>query len=264
MKNSDIFKQKTKFFIIRIVTYFSFLIVPLVLQFSATTNLLIQSVFLIFYMLFLLGQWYLLGKEIDYRLKIYYRVNSSQERLLYRVVMGSIIFVILFNLISFLPHQIINYLYWLFFILIGLFYSWPTRGKIIEESMSNQFYELKFLDSFEKTILILTLLIFVFSFPEIPFFQNIDALKLYFDPFEKIHSAVWNFLTITYYPFVNDSKLFNLIWSYHFYFFGLSCFGNLGWGFAGKAFFCSVQVSSKIQNHVTNRSSTAPSALDSF
>jgi hypothetical protein len=49
-----------------------------------------------------------------------------------------------------------------------------------------------------------------------------------------------------------------------FFFFGLSCFGNLGWGSAGNAFFGSVQVSSKMQYHVTSRSSTATSWLDSF
>jgi hypothetical protein len=41
------------------------------------------------------------------------------------------------------------------------------------------------------------------------------------------------------------------------FFFGSSCFGNLGWFSAGKAFFGSVQVSCKIQFHVTSRSSTS-------
>src|SRR5690606_21043802 len=45
--------------------------------------------------------------------------------------------------------------------------------------------------------------------------------KLYFDPAEKIHPQVWNFLGINYLPFVNYSKTYALAWSLHFYIFGM-------------------------------------------
>lgn len=173
-------------------------------------------------MTFMGGQWYLLGKEIDHRLRIYYRANSSMDRFLYRILLGSIVILLYFNILHLLPVQLAEIFFWMFFILLGIFYSWPTRGKIIEDSMSNQFAEFKFLDSFEKTVLYLTLLMFLVSLPEIPLFENIDALKLYLDPLEKVHHQQWNFLTINYLPFLKYSKLFNVAWSFHFYFYGLA------------------------------------------
>ena len=46
---------------------------------------------LLVYLIFMIGQWYLLGKEIDHRLKIYYRVNSSMDRTVYRIFTGSMV-----------------------------------------------------------------------------------------------------------------------------------------------------------------------------
>ena len=80
VKNSTFLKIKYKFFINRLLIYFSFLLIPVWLQQSLQLNLLLQSLILLMYMLFMGGQWYLLGKEVDYRLKIYYRANSSIDR----------------------------------------------------------------------------------------------------------------------------------------------------------------------------------------
>lgn len=221
-KKSDILKIKYKFFLNRVVIYFSFLLIPLWLQKTIQLNLFFQSLVLGCYMIFMGGQWYLLGKEIDHRLKIYYKANSTMDRFLYRILMGNIVVMMLFNLISYLPANISEIIFWTFFTFLGLFYSWPTRGKIIEDSMSDQFSELRFLDSFEKMVLYMSVAMFLVSLPEIPLFQNIEALKLYFDPKELIHIQQWNFLKLNYLPFMNYSKLYNLAWSYHFYFYGLS------------------------------------------
>lgn len=220
-KKSDILKIKYKFFLNRIVIYFSFLLIPLWIQTTVQMNLALQSIILIMYMLFMGGQWYLLGKEIDHRFGIYYRANSSMDRILYRVVLGNIFAILFFNILSLFPNEISVYIFWTFFGALGLFYSWPTRGKIIEESMTGQFGEFRFLDSFEKTILFLTIIMAICSLPEISLFQNIDALKLYFDPSEKMHFAIWNFLTINYIPFQKYTHLYNLSWSYHFFFNGI-------------------------------------------
>jgi hypothetical protein len=224
VKRSDFLKVKYKFFINRIVMYFSFLLFPVWLQQTQTLNLLIQTLVLIIYMIFMGGQWYLLGKEIDYRLKIFYRVNSSMDRTIYRIFMGGMITLILFNVLSFFPPEIIKYSFWAGFVTLGLFYSWPTRGKIIEESMTNQFNEIKFLDSFEKTVFLLSCLTFIISLPELPMFENTEALKLFFDPNQKLSGTFWNFLSVVYLPFVSYPKLYNLIWSLHFYFFGMGFF----------------------------------------
>jgi hypothetical protein len=221
---SDFLKIKYKFFINRLVIYFSFLLIPLWLQKSIELNLFLQSIILLMYMLFMGGQWYLLGKEVDHRLKIYYRANSSMDRILYRLVLGNIFVILFYNILNLFPIQFTEYAFWGFFITMGLYYSWPTRGKIIEESMAGQFGEFKFLDSFERTVLFLTVIMFLSSLPEVSLFQNIDALKLYFDPLEKIHFAIWNFLQVNYLPFHKYSKLYNLAWSYHVFFYGLGIY----------------------------------------
>lgn len=99
--------------------------------------------------------------------------------------------------------------------------------------MAGQFGEFKFLDAFEKTVLFLTVIIFLSSLPEVSLFQNIEALKLYLDPLEKIHFSIWKFLEVNYLPFNKFSKLYNLSWSYHVFFYGL--------GFFLIAFYCVVR-----------------------
>lgn len=223
-KRSDYIKIKSKFFINRLVTYFSFLFIPLWMQKTVELNLFIQTVIILLYLMFMVGQWYLMGKEIDHRLKIYYRANSSMDRIVYRLLTGNIFLILIFNLFNIFPIQVSEILFWVFFGSVGLFYSWPTRGKIIEESMAGQFGEFRFLDSFERTVLLLIVILFLISLPEIPLFQNIEALKLYFDPSESIHPLFWNFLSVNYIPFNEFPKLFNLAWSLHIYFFGLGTF----------------------------------------
>lgn len=224
VNKSDFLKEKYKFFLNRALTYFSFLLIPIWLQETVQLNLFLQSIILLMYMLFMGGQFYLLGKEVDHRLKIYYRVNSSMDRIVYRLVLGNVFFIIFYNILNLFPTQIAGTIFWSFFGVMGVFYSWPTRGKIIEESMAGQFGEFKFLDSFEKTVLFVTIAMFIVSVPEVSLFQNIEALKLYFDPQEKIHFCIWNFLKINYYPFMKFPKLYNLAWSYHVYFYGLGVF----------------------------------------
>jgi hypothetical protein len=170
------------------------------------------------------GQWYLLGKEVDHRLIIYYKANSSIERVLYRLILGNILTILLFNIFSIFTPNIYEYLFWGFFFVVALFYSWPTRGKIIEESISGQFGEYRFLDSFERTVLLLSTAMVLFSIPEIPLFENSEGLKLYLDSEEKIHFYLWNFLSVNYVPFASYPKLFNLAWNFHFYIWGVGFF----------------------------------------
>lgn len=183
----------------------------------------VQSLLMLAYLMFMAGQWYLLGKEIDHRFKIYFRANSSIDRVLYRVIIGNATMIIVFNIMSFIPESIVRHFFWGFFIVIGLFYSWPTRGKIIEESVSTQFTEYKYLDSFEKTVLFLTLTMFLVSMPSFPFLNNLETLKLIIDPDEKMHGQIWNFLHMNFFPFKKFPHMVNLGWSMYFYFvnFGL-------------------------------------------
>lgn len=224
VKNSSIAIEKSKFFFNRVLIYFSFLLLPVWIQKTLETNIFVQSLMMFCYLMFMGGQWYLLGKEIDHRLKIYFRANSSIDRVLYRLIIGNATMMLIFNIMSFIPDSVVRHFFWGFFIVVGLFYSWPTRGKIIEESVSTQFTEYKYLDSFEKTVFFLTLAMFIVSMPSFPFISNLETFKLVVDPEEKMNGQLWNYLHMYFYPFRRFPHLVNLGWSMHFYFIGLSLY----------------------------------------
>ncbi len=223
-KNSNIIWEKSKFFINRAVIYFSFLLLPVWIPKSLEINIFVQSLMMLAYLMFMAGQWYLLGKEIDHRLKIYFRANSSIDRVLYRVVIGNATMIIIFNLMSLIPESIVRHFFWGFFVVVGLFYSWPTRGKIIEESVTSQFTEYKYLDAFEKTVLFLTIAMFFASMPSFPFISNLETFKLVVDPEEKMNGQLWGFLHMNFFPFRRFPHLMNLGWSMHFYFVSFSIY----------------------------------------
>lgn len=224
VKESRIYILKSKFFLIRALTYFGFLLLPVWVQKSLYLNQGIQVFIMILYALFICGQWFMLGKEIDHRLKIYFRVNSSIDRVVYRLYLGMFFFVLYFNMLSFLPDKWIYNCFWITWVILGLFYSWPTRGKIIEESVSTNFSEFRYLDSFEKTLVGLVLALLIFSMPELPRLNNQEALKLIFDPNDNISSQFWTFLKVSYYPFYRYPHLFKVAWTTYFYFVGTGLF----------------------------------------
>ncbi|HXH31713.1 MAG TPA: hypothetical protein VNJ01_12940 [Bacteriovoracaceae bacterium] len=223
-KNSTNAWEKSKFFVNRILIYFSFLLLPVWIQKTQSLNLAMQSLLMFAYLVFMAGQWYLLGKEIDHRLKIYFRANSTIDRILYRVVIGNAAMMVLFNLMSFIPESIVRHFFWGYFVIVGLFYSWPTRGKIIEESVLTQFTEYKYLDAFEKVVLFLTLAMFFTSLPNFPFLSNLETFKLIVDPEEKMNVQFWSYLHMNFYPFRKFPHLVNLGWNMHLYFISFSLY----------------------------------------
>ncbi len=170
------------------------------------------------------GQWFLLGKEVDHRFKIYFRANSSIDRVVYRLTLGMILMCLYFNFLSLIPQDLMKHFFWGTWVILGLFYSWPTRGKIIQETVSSNFNEFRFLDSFEKTTLGLCAVLFLISLPQLPSLENPDALKLIFDPLEKLGPTFWNFLTINYFPFKKFPYMMKMAWGLHFYFVGIGLY----------------------------------------
>ena len=224
MESSNIIWEKSKFFINRVVIYFSFLLLPVWIPKSLEINIFVQSLMMLAYLMFMAGQWYLLGKEIDHRLKIYFKANSTIDRILYRVIIGNATMMVIFNLMSFIPDSIVRHFFWGFFVVVGLFYSWPTRGKIIQESVTSQFTEYKYLDAFEKTVLFLTIAMFFASMPSFPFLSNLETFKLIVDPEEKMNGQLWSYLHMNFFPFRRFPHLMNLGWSMHFYFISFSIY----------------------------------------
>jgi hypothetical protein len=223
-KNSGIIYIKSKFFIYRVVSYFSFLLLPILIPKSVELPALAQTTLMVLYILFMVSQWFFLGKEIDHRFKIYFRVNSSMDRVVYRLILGMVFFYLYFNLLSFFSHKWIYNLFWVTWVVLGIFYSWPTRGKIIQETVSSNFTEFRYLDSFEKTLVGLTLVMFVVSIPEFPSIESPDALKLFFDPKESFSGQFWNFMTVNYFPFRKYPELFKVAWCLHYYVIGVGVF----------------------------------------
>ncbi|MBF0361028.1 MAG: hypothetical protein HQK49_08450 [Oligoflexia bacterium] len=224
VKKSTIIKAKSKFFIYRGVTYAGFLLVPVWIPKLIKLNLPLQMLMIAIYILFICGQWFLLGKEIDHRFKIYFKVNSSIDRLVYRMILGMIVMIIYFGMIGKLPAELLKHFYWGTWVVLGLFYSWPTRGKIIEETMARQFIEFKFLDLFEKLLIFLLGLFVISSLPKIPSLEDIEAMKLFYDPLERFDPLFWNFLSTNYFPFLKFPELYKIAIYLHFYMIGLGFF----------------------------------------
>ena len=221
---SKIIILKSRFFLTRTLGYFSFFLIPIYVQKSLVLPYYLKILLMVLYSAFMLGQWFLLGKEIDHRLKIYFEVNSSVDRIVYRLLLGMTFIFLVYNLLNFFTYKWSNNFFWFFWILCGLFYSWPTRGKIIEESVSTNFGDIKFLDSFEKTLLFLICVFFVFSVPEFPKISNYNELKTYFMTSLPLGSHFWAFLKMNYLPFLKYFSLFKVGFFIHFYFVGMGIF----------------------------------------
>jgi len=223
-KKSGILYLKSKFFLYRIVIYFSFLLIPVYVQKSLSLKPIYLFLFMILYCSFIMSQWFFLGKEIDHRFKIYFRVNSSIDRVVYRLFLGMFSFIIIFNLLYLLPSKWVYNSFWIIWGALGLFYSWPTRGKIIQESVTTNFSEFRYLDSFEKTLVTLIVSLIVFSVPELPSLAQRDALIFFLDPSHQINEMFWNFLTVTFYPFKSYPSLFKIGWTTYFYTVNISMY----------------------------------------
>lgn len=217
LKEKSIVLAKSRFFLTRIITYFSLILLPVWIHKLVPLHLSFHYFITLLFLMFQMSQWYLLAKEIDYRFKVHIRTNSSMERTLYRFIVGQIIMVSYFSILKFVPQSIFNHFYWGTWVLLGLYYSWPTRGKIIQESVSTDFNEYRFLDSFEKTTFFLIILTVLISIPFVPHFDSIDVLRLYIDPQSYIHNAFWDYLYFVSYPFHKFPKLLNLSVSLYIY-----------------------------------------------
>ena len=215
---------KSKFFLYRFVSYFSFLLIPILIPKALALPLWTRSLLMCFYMLFMASQWFLLGKEIDHIIRIYFKVNSSIDRIVYRINLGMFFIVIYFNSLNLMTGKWIYNSFWMTWVILGLFYSWPTRGRIIQESVTSHFSEIKYLDRFEKTLLVLILIMLIVSLPQFPNAYSLGELKTYYDPSSKISPLFWNFLTVNYYPFLKFPELLNLAWGMHFYFMGMGLY----------------------------------------
>jgi hypothetical protein len=217
LDENKIILAKSTFLLTRLLSYFAFLFIPIWLPKLIKLNNSLDIAVLVCYFIFILSQFYLLSKEIDYRLKIHVKTNSSLDRILYRLISGQTLIILYFALLALLPASFIKHFFWGTWALLGLYYSWPTRGKIIQESISTDFNEFKFLDGFEKTTLYLILLTFFVSIPAVPHFDTLEVLKLYLDPNQQMHQILWNYVAIISLPFSRYPSLYFLAHNLYLY-----------------------------------------------
>ena len=211
-----------KFFSLRALTYSCFLLFPVFIPKTINLPIVLKLILMTLYVVFMMTQFFYLGKELDHRLKIYFMVNSSLDRVVYRVLSGMSIMVFYFNFLNLMPGKWIYNMFWITWAVLGLFYSWPTRGKIIQESVTSNFSEFRYLDSFEKTIVFLCIIFLIFSIPSFPVLTDFEALKLLADPTEKVSPYFWNFINVLYYPFKKYPLLMKVAFLIHFYIFGIA------------------------------------------
>ncbi|MDH4469067.1 MAG: hypothetical protein QE271_13495 [Bacteriovoracaceae bacterium] len=216
---ADILLEKWQFFLQRFVLYFGFLLIPLWINRIVEISPIFQLTVLLLYIVFLFGQFYLLAKEVDHRLKISVRAQSSTDRILYRLVIGQSFFLIYFFLLNYIPEEIYRHFFWATWAAMGLFYSWPTRGKIIQEGLSTDLNEFRFLDGFEKTILVLLISTCILSIPSIPKFESFETLRLYLDPTQRLSDFYFHFVGHVLFPFTNFPSLYFYGWNVYLYLF---------------------------------------------
>lgn len=167
-----------------------------------------------------------LGEFLDFQFKIYFQVNSSLDRYIYRIFSGMILQTIFIQFILNLPESFgITMRQAYFFILtmemiffLIMEYKRYNATKSIAYSLQKNLIDLKFLDSFEKTILFLSVMFFLLSFPELRVIpKNIEQLHQILDSKSTIADSVFKSVQILYnMPFGNFSQFY---WIYfaHFY-----------------------------------------------
>ena len=102
---SKIIFLKSRFFLTRTLGYFSFFLIPIYVQKSLILPYYLKILLMVLYSAFMLGQWFLLGKEIDHRLKIYFEVNSSVDRIVYRLLLGMTFIFLVYNVLNFFTYS---------------------------------------------------------------------------------------------------------------------------------------------------------------
>ena len=159
-KSSNVWRKKLLFSLKRSGILSLFLTLSYYASFSSLSigNLLFSFILVIFFIF----NFYLFGDLVEYLFKIHYRVNSSINRLISRVLVGYF-FVLIFKEV--LPPEFFPHFIYVFISLNFIYFSYPTRSRLHDLTMRSHFSEFKFLDKSERIVLLLIILYFIFSIP---------------------------------------------------------------------------------------------------
>jgi len=159
-KSSNVAIKKILFSVKRSSILLFFLFLSYFSSFSSFSfgNLLFSFLLVLFFIF----NFYLFGDLVEYIFKIHYRVGSSINRLISRVLIGYFLVLILKEFLA------LEYFIMFFYFFIGLnfiYFSYPTRSRLHDLTMRSHFSEFKFLDKSERVVLVLIILYFIFSIP---------------------------------------------------------------------------------------------------
>ena len=216
-------REKTIFFAKRAATYSSFLlfiftVLPQLQDYAAG-----RIYWSLIYCLYLVGMFYLVGREVDHRLKIYYRTNSSIDRMFYRIVSGYLISGLLAFIFSYLPFALHDYAFWGFWTIWGVIYSWPTRAKVLKEPFLKQVSEFRYLDKFEKLVVFLCVFLLLISIPLFQEVYSLDVFVLNRDPEKYLHPVFWKSVDFLFHPVSTMGIVKTTTWFMFVYFISINC-----------------------------------------
>jgi len=159
-KSSNVLGKKFLFSLKRGGLLSLFLILSYFASFSSFSfgNLLFSFLLIIFF----LFNFYLFGDLIEYVFKVHYRVGSSINRLISRVLLGYFV-VLIFRKVF--PLDIFIHFFYFFIGLNFIYFSYPTRSRLHDLTVKSHFSEFKFLDKSERIVLFLIFVYFVLSIP---------------------------------------------------------------------------------------------------
>ena len=163
---------------------------------------------------FLGVNFYLVGLYLDYLFKIYYHLNSSLDRMIYRLLFGATtvaVIVALLKLVGF--DNYVNYFCWALVFINLIFSIYPTSAKLVFSSVTSNLGELKHLENMEKVLLSIFLIYFIFSTPNVQFIRE-SGVESFFTH-DLFHQA--NTFSISIFP---SLPLESIILGYFYYFFG--------------------------------------------
>lgn len=207
--------EKMKFLTQRLFPYFLFtLFFFLDLKFIADSRVL-QFFLTVFIGYFVGLNFYLIGVYLDHIFKIYYHLNSSLDRIIYRTVFGASLISVTVYILNILECSTL-FMSNFFIGLFGLnfvFSVYPTSSRVVYSSLRGNLGELKHLDKVEKTILALFLIYFFVSTPDLDYLNIKNTAFL-------IHGDILNQSFPSLVSIFSNIKIGKVATGYFYYFLG--------------------------------------------
>ena len=175
----------------------------------------LQFLLTVFIGYFLGFNFYLIGVYLDHLFKIYYHLNSSLDRIIYRTVFGASLISITVYILNIFESsiQVTSNFFIGLFGLNFIFSVYPTSSRVVYSSLRGNLGEIKHLDKVEKTILVLFLIYFFVSTPDLDYLNLKNTAFL-------IHGDILNQSFPSLVSIFNKIKIGKVATGYFYFFLG--------------------------------------------